>query len=186
MNETEEDIHKKLLDRIIEIELDMFMRVRTSEPSACQERPETFRIMREMNHFFYSNEMLQSYLEDLESALASGRNLLTEKYARMDDLIPPLKSNPLITEIVKIEKEWMNDLQTRYPLTFKNPVERFGNYLSSELETYSDRSLELLFRDLIKAKEDGVNLAEERYSHLFKRIGYGSISEVEEKNRSNL
>jgi hypothetical protein len=184
MTESEENAHKKLLDRIIEIELDMFLRVRTSEPSACQEHPETFRIMREMNHFFYSNEMLQSYLQDLESALASGRNLLTEKYARMDNLIPSLKRNPLIAEIVKIEQEWMNDLQTRYPLTFKNPVERFSNYLSSELETYSDKSLELLFRDLMKAKHERINLAEERYSHLFQRIGYGSISEVEERNRT--
>ena len=176
-----EDKHKELLNRIIEIELNMFMRVRTTEPAACQERPETFRVMREMNHFFYSDETLRSYLEDLESALASGRNLLTEKYARMDDLIPPLKDNPLIAEIVGIEQAWMDELRDRYPLTFQNPAERFGTYLSSELETYSDRTLELIFKDLTGAKQEGRNLAEERYSYLFKKIGYGSIDEVEKK-----
>lgn len=180
-----EEKHKELVNRIIEIELNMFMRVRTAEPAACQERPETFRVMREMNHFFYSDETLQSYLDDLEQALVSGRNLLTEKYARMDDLIPPLKDNHLIAKIVGIEQAWMNELRDKYPLTFKNPAEQFGTYLSSELETYSDKTIELIYRDLTGAKEEGKNLAEERYSHLFKRIGYGSIDEVEEKNRGS-
>ena len=180
-----EDKHKELLGRIIEIELNMFMRVKTAEPAACQEHPDTFRVMREMNHFYYSDETLQSYLDDLEQALASGRNLLTEKYARMDNLIPPLKDNPLIAEIVGIEQAWMDELRLQYPLTFKNPAERFGIYFSSELETYSDATIELIFNDLTGAKEEGRNLAEERYSLLFGRIGYGSIAEVEEKNRGS-
>jgi len=37
----------------------------------------------------WSKEMLESYFDDLVIAQKKGRNLVTEKYARMDNLIPP-------------------------------------------------------------------------------------------------
>lgn len=85
---------EELLKSIIEIELDMFERVRTAEPSLCKDKPETFKTMRRMTHYSLSTETLESYLEDLHKAEAMGKNLLTEKFARMDNKIPPLKSNP--------------------------------------------------------------------------------------------
>ena len=173
---------KELLNHIIEIELDMFERVRTAEPSLCKDRPETFRTMRAMTHSVLSTETLESYLEDLHMAKAKGRNLLTEKYARMDDRIPPLKTNPIIDDIVKIEYRWMKELSEKYPHTFKGGL---GSkvYLSSELETYSDKTLELYFGDVSKAEIEGRSLAEERYTMLFQQIGYSSIAEVERKAR---
>lgn len=81
----------------------MFQKVRTIEPALCQDLPETFEIMREMNHSVLSLESLKSYLNDLNVALSKKRNLLTEKYARMNNTIPPLNNNPLIKEIVSIE-----------------------------------------------------------------------------------
>ncbi len=183
----EKKSREELSKSIIEIELDMFERVRTSEPSVCKDRPETFKVMRGMAHFGLSTETLESYLEDLHDAQAEGRNLLTEKYARMDDLIPPLKVNRFIDDIVETEARWMKDLSERYPRTIKGGP-GFELYLSSELETYSDQTLRLYCSDVSKAEKEGRNLAEERYTKLFHRIGYTSIDEIEKmssKNREN-
>lgn len=174
---------QELSKSIIEIEFDMFERVRTAEPSLCKDRPETFKVMRGMTHSGLSTETLKSYLEDLHKAKAEGRNLLTEKYARMDNRIPPLKTNPIIDDIVEIEAHWMKELSEKYPYTFKGEP-TFKIYISSELETYSDKTLELYFADVSKAEKEGRNLAEEQYTMLFQQIGYSSITEVEKKARA--
>lgn len=172
--------HEELLESIIQIELDMFERVRTAEPSLCKDRPETFKVMRRMTHSVLSSVTLESYLEDLNKAKADDRNLLTEKYARMDSRIPPLKSNPIIDDIANIETRWVEELSGKYPHTFKD-VLGFKIYISSELETYSDKTLELYFEDVSKAENEKRNLAEERYTMLFQQIGYSSIAEAEKK-----
>jgi hypothetical protein len=172
---------KELLDNIIKFELDMFEQVRTSEPSLCKDRPETFRVMRGMTHSVLSTNTLQSYLGDLQKAKAEGRNLLTEKYARMDNMIPPLKTNRLIDDIVKLESCWMKELSQKYPRSFRGGSGSFELYLSSELETYSDETLELYFGDVSRAGKEGRNLAEERYTKLAQQIGYSSIDEMERK-----
>ena len=171
---------KELLDNIIEFEFDMFERVRTSEPSLCKDQPETFRAMRGITHSVLSTKTLQSYLEDLQKAKAEGRNLLTEKYARMDNRIPPLKTNPIIDDIVEIEDRWMDELSRKYPHTFKRGP-GFKIYLSCELETYSDETLKLYFGDVSRAEKKGRNLTEGRYTKLTKQMGYGSIDELKGK-----
>jgi len=175
---------EELSNTIIEIELNMFEQIKTAEPSQCKDHPETFKVMRGMTHSSLSTETLESYLEDLRKAKAEGRNLLTEKYARMDNIIPPLKTNPIIGDIVEIEARWMKELSKKYPHTFKSGP-GFQVYLSSELETYSDKTLQLYFEDVSKADKEDRNLAEEQYTMLFQRIGYGSIAEVEEKGRAS-
>ena len=171
---------KELLDNIVEYEFEMFERVRTSEPSLFKEQPGDFRAMRGMTHSVLSTKTLQSYLKDLQKAKAEGRNLLTEKYARMDNRIPPLKTSPIIDDIVEIESRWMEELSRKYPNTFKlGPG--FKIYLSSELETYSDETLKLYFGDVSKAEKEGRNLTEERYAKMTKQMGYGSIDKLKGK-----
>lgn len=172
----------ELIEKIIELELNMFERVRTAEPALCQERPETFKSMRAMTHSALSEATLSSYLGDLEQAVAQGKNLLTLKYARIERKIPPLKEDPMIGAIVDIEDGWMQQLAEKYPHVVKGGP-GFATYLASELETFSDRTLGLYFRDVSEADKEGRNLAEERYDWLFSRIGYGSITEAEEKMR---
>ncbi len=172
----------ELINRIIELELDMFLKVKTSEPSLCQEKPEALKSMRSMTHSVLSEETLQSYLDDLLQAGMDDKNLLTLKYARMEDKIPRLKENLLIGDIVKIEEKWMMELALRYPRIVKG-APGFGTYLSCELETYSDKTLDLYNADVLKAQSEGRNLAEERYNYLFGKIGYGSIAEANEKAR---
>jgi len=172
---------KELLENIIKFELDMFEQVRTSEPSLCKDRPETFRAMRGMTHSVLSTKTLQSYLGDVQKAKAEGRNLLTEKYARMDNRIPPLKNNQLIDDIVKVESHWMRELSQKYPHSLKGGSGGFELYLSSELETYSDETLKLYSGDVSRAEKEGRNLAEERYTKLFQQMGYSSIDDMERK-----
>ena len=179
----EQKAHQNLLRDIVEIEHEMFQRVRTLEPSRCKDHPETFRVMRRMSHSVLSKETLKSYFDDLKGALDNDRNLLTEKYARMDSLIPPISTNPKIEKIVSIEASWMGALIEKYPMSFKGKGKAFEIYLSRELETYSDKTLELYYNDVSKAKRDGRNLAEERYTNLFGEIGYSSISEMEKDIR---
>jgi len=180
---TEKNARQELMEKIIEMELDMFLRVRASEPAACQEHPEAFRTMRWMAHSVLPLEVLLSYLNDLQEARRLDRNLMTEKYARMENKIPKIKESPLIDEIVQVESRWLGSLTEKYPLTFKGETAGFQNYLACELETYSDRTLEVYHQVILEAKTANRNLVEERYNNLFEKLGYGSIAGREEQAR---
>ena len=170
-----------LIDKIVAIELRMFQKVRTIKPSLCQERPDTFKLMREMGHSVLSLETLSSYLKDLEKAKRRDRNLVTEKYARMSNTIPPLKQSSVLNDIMVIESLWMKQLEQKYPSILNRNSNYFERYLSRELETYSNETLDLYLNDIVKAKAAKRNLAEERYLYLFKKLGYSSLHEVNKK-----
>ena len=171
---------EELIRQIVAIELDMFVNVKSAEPAACQQMPRTFKAMRRMSHSAWSLETLSSYLHDLQIAAQAGRNLITEKYARMDNLIPPINQNPVIQCIVAVESGWIKELHEKYPLSVKCD-ERFEVYALAELETYSDTTLALYWRDVDCAREAGINLAEIRYEHLYMSLGYHSLEEVEQR-----
>ena len=107
---------------------------------------------------------------------------MTEKYARMENKIPPLNDNDMIHEIVAIENEWMKEMHAKYPRTFEDKGAGFQNYFSCELETYSDRTLALFHKFVTSARDGYRNLVEERYTNLFKKMGYNSIYERELKS----
>lgn len=168
----------KIIEDIIDIEEKMFVGVQAEEPAACQSMLKTFRAMRRMSFSVLEPDTLASYLEDLREAVNAGRNLVMEKYARMDNLIPLLKDSETIYQIVNIEKEWMKELNECYPLSIKFD-DKFTNYETSELETYSDHTLSLYYRDLFTAYKGGANLCEKRYLNLYKELGFNSLEEVE-------
>ena len=100
------DAHEALLHEIIVCELAMFLAVPNADgPSTCQERPQTFRLMRWMSLSVHDDSTLTSYLNDLKQAGMQGRNLMVEKYARMEDSLPPLTDNPLVDVITGEEAE---------------------------------------------------------------------------------
>lgn len=175
---------KKLIDKIIDLEESMFKAVKVSEPSFCQERLKTFRVMREMTFSVWSVSCLNSYLNDLKVAIKSGRNLLTEKYARMDNLIGVINNNPLIEYIVSLERDWMLDLHDKYPHAISMQG-NFTNYTKCELETYSNKTLKAYYEGVKKAKLDGINLAEVRFLKMYKRFGYNSLQEIEDRIMEN-
>lgn len=170
----------KILRQIVELEYRMFTDIKNAE-GECRKNPGAFKINREARFYPFSLETLNSYLDDLRKASANGRNLLLEKYARIDGIIPPIQETPLIKEIVKIESRWVGELSEKYPELFSKDPEKFKTYLSCELETFSSRTLKFYLRDLKSALDKGTNLAEESYKYLFKKLGFSSFDELREK-----
>jgi len=67
----------KLIEEILELELNMFLNVRSRHPASCQENPDGFRFHRRTQFSMWSQETLQSYLDDLLKAKEQGQNLMT-------------------------------------------------------------------------------------------------------------
>lgn len=173
----------ELMSEIIKLEWDMFSHVsNVGGPASCQMRPDTFKIMRKSQAATWSDELLASYLEDLKTATREGRNIMTEKYARMMEStfpeeyrklaasLPPVDKETLqkIEEIVAINVGWKAELFDRYPrLSGKGRPLRtsedsametsFETYLRGELKTYSARTITLLHELTLRQQQDGVN-----------------------------
>lgn len=175
--DSQQQPRQQLLEQIIEAELHMFLNtVNEGGQASCQKNPNSFRIMRWMNHCTHEEATLLSYLNDLHTATQAGRNLMFEKYARMDNLIPPLSTNPHITSIVETEYLWLQEEAKIYPHALQGQG-KFKVYLSAELETMSDATLELYAQEIVEALKAGRNLALERHDLLCKRLGYTSLAD---------
>ncbi len=168
-----------LVDAVIAEELDMFLDVQNrGGTSFCQEHPQTFRTMRRTSHSVQSDAFLQSYLEDLRQAKAAGRNLMVEKYALMENLIPELSEDARIGMIVQAEGQWRDTLALLYPDIFRPDAgAHFRVYLSCELQTLSAKTLALYYDTVAQAQREGRNLVRERYEDLMRRLGFGSLAE---------
>jgi hypothetical protein len=176
----------------LDLELEMFLTVPTEQKASCQDYPDSFRLHRRAQFAVWSEDTLRSYLKDLEKAQTDGINLMTYKYARMDDLIPCRNKSPLIRKIVYVQYRWQQEMFRKYPYFMKGarPVSRsddseyktsFETYLQGELETYSDKTLELLYRDIKDKEKRGINMSEEVYDFLVKMMGYSSLEDAEKK-----
>jgi len=163
----------QLIEAIVEKELEMFVEVNNlGGPAGCQQRPDSFRAMRWMTHSVFPVDYLKSYLDDLAAAREQGINLLTIKYGRMDNLIPRENQSPLVDEIADIEAAWMQELRQASPESFREGNgEGFRRYLSGELETLSPETLAIYQRVVAEAREQGRNLARERYKNFRSRFG---------------
>ena len=170
-----------VLAEIVERELAMFLATNNEGGvSACQTRPDTFRAMRRMAHSAHDDAVLASYLADLQQAEADRRNFMVEKYARMDDRLPPLSTSPLLDEIADAEEAFLQDAQRRYPNVIKsNGQGMFRLYLRCELETLSHRTLELYAAQVRRAQQLGRNLVVERHDYLMRMLGKGGIDACE-------
>ncbi len=176
--------NERLIDNIINLEWEMFRNVKASEPNSCQENEKTFRMMRWMSYSVLPESLLREILNSINQATIDNRNLMTEKYARMGNQIPPLNESPLIEECVEAEDGMMREVVEKYPATFLGHSPGFGNYLKCELETYSELALKGYHRFLTEAREKGENIVEMRYDNLFRRMGYASIADREKKERA--
>lgn len=177
-----------IIKNILEIEWTMFQKVKSDSPASCQTSPNKFQKIRGSIFDTWSVPMLRSYLNDLKIAFTKGNNLLTLKYARMDDLIPSLNLNPLIDEIVIIEKKWQEEICNRYPALYSrlgrsmDPSEDgsyFAVYLQCELETYSNNTIELYYQHVKQAWKIGINLSLKSLLKLVKKGGYRDLSQAE-------
>ncbi|MDY6856116.1 MAG: DUF4125 family protein [Thermodesulfobacteriota bacterium] len=183
-----------LVEKILDIELRMFLSVSSHQKVSCQEDPESFKRTRRAQFLSWSEDTQKSYLNDLQAAEKDCLNLMTQKYARMDNLIPMLNENPLIEKIIKIQFEWQKKMFLKYPCFMGRGRSlssaedtafqtSFETYLRGELETYSDETLRALYKDVTDQLEKGESMTEKLYLYMVKEYGYKSLDEAEEVAR---
>ena len=186
----------QIIEQILDKELKMFTSVSADQPASCQQDTDGFKVFRSAQFQAWSEETLESYLSDLENAESDGLNLMTLKYARMENQIPSIHDNPMvmqmIIEMVSVQLDWQKEMLRKFPsiMTRGRPIEEisspsamtsFKNYLSCELETYSQMTLTHLFRDIMSSHNKGINMSEEVYEAMVKNLGYASLAEANEK-----
>ena len=170
-----------VLTEIVERESKLLQALNTAEPVPLNNLP-AFKRMRRMTYIVLSAQTLQSWLNDLQIAERYGRNPLMEKYALIGGQILPLKENPLIGKIVQQEMLWMAELSKKYPKLIKREaqsVELFEKYAQSELQSWSDASIELYWQDIQVGVQRQENFATIRYQWLAESLGKGCLAELE-------
>jgi Protein of unknown function (DUF4125) len=183
-----------IIERIIELELEMFLAVPADDRYSCQEDPEGFRLHRRAQFSVWSEDTLQSYLDDLHRAKKNGVNLMTIKYARMDNLLPAENRSPQIIKIVAIQLRWQTEMVQKYPHLMAGARHlsgtedstdntSFETYLSAELETYSDATLALFYRDILEYAKAGISGSEKIYAYLVRALGYDTIETADQAQK---
>lgn len=206
--DTPEDVndqaHKSEL--IVRHEWSQFQQVNNQGGRAnCQGNWPTFHQMRLSQFLTWRLEMLDSYAEDLDDADATGRNLLTEKYARMMESTEPERYHTeLEPHMPKLEPErvkaqeaviaqqvkWARDFRERFPklgeamrvLTTDEDTPSatsFETYLRGELGTYSDRTLGLYEAMVASKAAAGRNLTEETILNTVLLGGFDGLDDAE-------
>lgn len=179
---------EQVVEQIIEVEWQMFRRVRGSSSASCQNNPKAFSAVRGSIFQLWPDELLASYLQHLQDAAKAGRNLLTEKYARMDKLIPPLSNNPLLDKIVSIEVKWQEEIQQTYPALYQQSCRstehadngsNFSVYLRAELETYGEEAIELYYAWVAAADARHRNMSITMLENLVVRGGFSDLEQAE-------
>ena len=202
---------KALVDKVVEFEWEMFQTVNNEGGRApCQDDLKTFKIMRSSQAMSWSVATLESYITDLMHARQDGRNLLTEKYARMmastapqeyekiKQLLPPVSGEKqiLIDKITKAHLAWQVQVAGKYPFVAGRGRPIFSSedtpyttsietYMRGELATYSQQTLEHYFTNVATQQENNINGAEEILLNTMKQYGFSSLEQANEyaKNR---
>lgn len=201
---------EQLIFDIARTEWELFQDVRnTGGRASCQDDPDTFFKMRMSQWMVYSDEVLHSYYEDCMAAVEEGRNPVFEKYAWMMESTYPeefeaIKEHlpdvsdkiDIVEKIVKINLEWDADMLRDYPnlrsrgrvlTTAQDNVmdgSSMESYLRGELLTCSLHTLQLIYRETLKAYEDGESLLKQTIANETSFYGYGSLEEAEAKHGS--
>lgn len=199
--------HKSLVKWLVWLEWEAFDRVQNEGGRAsCQNDFYTFNIMRSSQYLTWSDEMIQSYMNDFIEAGKYGWNLITEKYGRMEESTAPHRWNeikdafPQISEekraiienIVGVQTGMMEEFAKEYPKASSNTrlihtsedtpyVTSYETYLRGEISTYSDQTLLLYGRFIARLAKDNVNLAKLIIENTALMYGYKSIDDMEEK-----
>lgn len=195
---------EELMEKLIEAEFAAFDKARNKGGrAACQNDWTTFHIMRSSQYMTWTEEMLESFLADFETAGQNGRNLIAEKYARMmkstapqeyaalEGQLPALtpEAEAIIEQVVQIQVGWMERfaaehpnvaMNARYIHTAEDTADETSaeTYLRGELGTYSEHTLYLYARFIVSLWQQGRNLTEMIMQNTIAQYGYQSFDEV--------
>lgn len=196
-----------LISEVVAAEWRMHQAVRNIGGRAgCQEDFQTFEINRSSQVVGWSETCLESYLKDLQLAEKEGRNLQTEKYARMMESTSPAEyaaiqhllpavdpaASAVIEKIVSVAMGWAEEVAQKYPhlVARGRPlhssedshfVTSFETYLRSELAVYSLNTLRLYRDNMLEQKANNVNGNEITLAHAMKRYGFSSLEEANQR-----
>ena len=197
---------KALIDAILEKEWPMFHNVNGEERASCQNDYPVFEIMRRAQYDAWSPAALEAYLADLDAAAAEGRNLAREKYIRMMESTDPAGYEHFCGELPAVSEEkralvaaiWEKMLaqtermRTDYPILalggrpLHASEERDGwasieTYQTSELLTYSAKTLWALLGHIRDLAVLGRSFAEEVETNTMAYYGFRSLQEAEDR-----
>lgn len=199
-----------LIEKIILLEWDMFQKVNNINGRAsCQDEWGTFHIMRYSHYSAWTDEMINSYLEDLEIALKTGRNLVMEKYAymmeftqnayyksKLEPYLPKVSDEALqmIKEITQYNILCEKEISLKYPNLSKagRSIETSSEgstskdttvevYATGELKTYSLKTLRLYLNYIRENKAKKINVVLPVKDMMVQLSGYTSLEDAEGK-----
>ena len=195
-----------LVEEVIRREWDQFQRTENEGGRAsCQGNWPMFHQMRASQFMTCPEDLLRSYLDDLDEANRVGRNLVTEKYARMmastapdeyreriEPFIPRLSDERVARQerVIAVQVAWARDFRGRYPklgaamrvlTTAEDTPEdtSFETYLRGELGTYSDRTMALYEAMVENLQAAGRNLTEQTVANTVRLGGFADLEEAE-------
>ncbi|WP_419497812.1 DUF4125 family protein [Bifidobacterium pullorum] len=195
-----------LVEEVIRREWDQFQRTENEGGRAsCQGNWPMFHQMRASQFMTWPEDLLRSYLDDLDEANRVDRNLVTEKYARMmastapdeyreriEPFIPRLSDERVARQerVIAVQVAWARDFRGRYPklgaamrvlTTAEDTLEdtSFETYLRGELGTYSDRTMALYEAMVEDLRSAGRNLTEQTVANTVRLGGFADLEEAE-------
>ena len=195
-----------LAEEVIRREWDQFQHTENEGGRAsCQGNWPMFHQMRASQFMTWPEDLLRSYLDDLDEANRVGRNLVTEKYARMmastapdeyreriEPFIPRLSDERVARQerVIAVQVAWARDFRGRYPklgaamrvlTTAEDTPEdtSFETYLRGELGTYSDRTMALYEAMVEDLQAAGRNLTEQTVANTVRLGGFADLEEAE-------
>lgn len=195
-----------LVEEVIRREWDQFQRTENEGGRAsCQGNWPMFHQMRASQFMTWPEDLLRSYLDDLDEANRVGRNLVTEKYARMmastapdeyreriEPFIPRLSDERIARQerVIDVQVAWARDFRGRYPklgaamrvlTTAEDTPEdtSFETYLRGELGTYSDRTMALYEAMVENLQAADRNLTEQTVANTVRLGGFADLTEAE-------
>ena len=202
-----------MIEKLVDIEWEMFQATDNEGGRAdCQNNYNTFTLMRRSQFLAWNDELVRSYLADLMDARQTGRNLVTEKYARMmestayaeyekfKDKLPVIddERRTIAEQIIAIQVGWLEEFVKKYPalagqIRYIHTAEdtpydtSAETYLRGELSTYSKDTFILYCRYVIELYQSGRNLNEMIMENTVLQYGYKSLGDaqvrMEELNR---
>ena len=192
------------IKKVIEFEWEMFIAVNEGgERASCQEDQVTFEGMRAAQFNAWSLDAVSSYLNDLETAKRSNRNLVEEKYIHMSKTTEPRRYEALLQrvtlpsdEVTELAHEISDILLEQTCVLFEDYPYVSGQgrplyssldyagtsvetYQSSELLTYSARTLTLLKEHILNLISAGSSLAMMILENTVSFYGYNSLDSAE-------
>ena len=198
---------QELVDKIVKVEWEAFDKVQNEGGRAsCQNDWNTFSIMRKSQYMTWPEKLLAMFLEYFTACYEQGRNLITEKYGRMEestapeayakikDAFPALSEERIALQegIIAIQVSWMEEFAAKYPNMAGNArsihtsEDNYGNtsyetYLRGEISTYSEALIFAYGQFIAKLAQEGKNLAYETMNCTAKLYGYRDVDEAERK-----